>query len=267
MTHNNYGQEMLNLDTSTEDKDLQKELQRHRVEEGRLKKVQSELDAERARREELEARIAELEQRKEDEAYRSYIPEDSYTDPDTLDASAKIAHKAVSSMEQRLQSQLNQLQNQIQRGAMSNNAGMINDVLNRRYPGIVARLNGPDNAAWRVFLQSSDPVSGDQYSNIAQKAMANGNIEAMLYVVDKYVEDSRSSAQFNVSGAVAPASSASSMPTPMGQKPIYRSIADLESMMNRAVKDFERGKITRAQKNEVLAEYNSAFAEGRVGMR
>lgn len=266
MIDNNYGRGA-SLDLNTDDKDLQKELQRHRVEEGRLRKVQNELDAEKARNEELAARIAELERKKEDEAYREYIPEDAYIDPDNLDAAARIAHKAASATEQRLKEQLAQMQEQINRGSMESNANRINAALDHRYPGIIARLNGQDNAAWRVFLSNVDPVSGSSFKAIADNAMRTGNVAAMFYVVDKYVEESQSLAQFNVSDAVAPASSASSSPVGMRQKPIYRSIADLEAMMNKAVKDFDRGKITRAQKNEVLAEYNAAFAEGRVGMR
>lgn len=263
----NYGQG-INLDITTDDKDdLQKELQRHKVEEGRLRKVQSELDAERARNDELVARIAELEKKSEEDAYKAYIPDDSYADPDNLEASAKIAHNAVSSAERRLQAQIAEMQKQIDRGSFESHSNRINQLVNNRYPGIISRLNGPDNAAWRIFLSNTDPVSGQQYKAIADNAMRTGNIDAMFYVVDRYVEDSQSLAQFNVSDAVAPASSATSSPTPMGRKPMYRSIADLEAMMNRAVKDFEHGKITRAQKNEVLAEYNAAFAEGRVGMR
>lgn len=255
-----------NTDLTVRIKELERELQKHRVEEGRLKKVQEELDAAKAHSSELEAQLRSRNIEEDSSRIRGYVPNDTIADPDTLDAVAHMTARTVQESENRFNERLSEMEARMRTmtGTMSQKA--ISDSIEAKYPGLISRMNSGDlSSAWKMFLNETDPAMGMSYSSLSSQAFNSGNENLMFYVIDKFLSNTGSIMQYGKESVAQPTSSASQdVSHSESGKKIYNTIAELEAMMDKASKDYSAGRITQAQKNAVLAEFNSAITESRV---
>ena len=252
-------------DASTRIKELERELQKHKVEEGRLKKVLEELDAAKARNAELEQQLNTRSIEEESSRIRGYAPSDTIADPDTLDAVAKMTARTIKENEKNFNERLSKMESQVNTVAGTMSQKVISESIEGKYPGLINRLNSGDlSTSWKIFLNEFDPMMHQTYSQLASKAFSSNNENLMFYVIEKFLSNTDSQMQYGKESIAQPTSSATQETALDDKKRIYNTIAEVEAMLDKASRDYSAGKITQREKNAVLAEFNSAISEGRI---
>lgn len=256
-------------DASTRIKELEREVQRHKVEEGRLKKVLEELDAAKARTAELEQQLNTRSIEEESSRIRGYAPSDTIADPDTLDAVAQMTARSIKENEKNLNERFNErlskMESQMNTVAGTMSQKVISESIEGKYPGLINRLNSGDlSTSWKIFLNEFDPMMQQTYSQLASKAFSSNNENLMFYVIEKFLSNTDSQMQYGKESIAQPTSSATQEIALDDKKRIYNTIAEVEAMLDKASRDYSAGKITQKEKNAVLAEFNSAISEGRI---
>lgn len=256
-------------DASTRIKELERELQKHKVEEGRLKKVLEELDAAKARNAELEQQLNTRSIEEESSRIRGYAPTNTIADPDTLDAVAQMTARSIKENEKNLNERLNErlsrMESQMNTVAGTMSQKVISESIEGKYPGLINRLNSGDlSTSWKIFLNEFDPMMHQTYSQLASKAFSSNNENLMFYVIEKFLSNTGSQMQYGKESIAQPTSSATQETALDDKKRIYNTIAEVEAMLDKASRDYSAGKITQKEKNAVLAEFNSAISEGRI---
>ena len=145
---------------------------------------------------------------------------------------------------------------------------LFDGEIEKAFPGFVASTSegGPHYEAWVRFLGSIDPATGQPYEATITGAYGRHHIGGVSRVINDFLKDSGIARQAARNDAAQPAGSASGTGDrnpPQGDSKVY-SRREAEAILKQSRDDFDRGRITRAQRNDVISKIQAAIDEGRV---
>lgn len=252
---------------------LKQEVQKHKVEEGRLKKASEELAELRKEKALLESKVQEL--TKADAVARPLRHVDpkrrEVIDEDVLAGTAEMVEGRVSESERALMDRMAQLEAELRKSreddqTVANRA--FDGEIEKAFPGFIAATSegGPHYEAWARFLGSIDPATGQPYEATITGAYGRHHLGGVSRVINDFLKDSGIARQAARKDAAQPAGSASGTGDrnpPQGDSTVY-SRREAEAILKQSRDDFDRGRITRAQRNDVISKIQTAIDEGRV---
>jgi hypothetical protein len=251
---------------------LKAELQKHRVEEGRLKKTSEELAALREEREAMKKRLDELEARSRSDKAIDHVSPDrrKVVDEDVMKGAADVALGVAGELEARLTAKIAEVEQRVDQGSRvrSEADGRVFDqLIEQAKPGFIASTNagGQLCEGWGRFLGKTDPATGLPYEKSLQSAYQQRRLDGVNRVIDIFLDESGVARRGAVSETLAPSASVtvSDGPTATGDKAVY-TMTEANAALDKSRRDFESGQIDSRKRNEIILKIQTAIAEGRV---
>ena len=235
---------------------LERELQRERVEKGRVKALSGEIA-------EKDARIAQLEAELSAAQSRGVIPDelrDSVPD-EVVQASRYVANDAAARNIQPIETRVKSVEavQEQQRQMMER---QFRERISGRYPGFFRSVEGGDKAAqWDSFKRLN-------YQSLMY-AYSGFDFEAVCYFIDSFYRELGVSPGADGSGAATPEprvteSGAGVAAGPDADKSKTYTFEQYSGALEKSQSDFITGKISYAQYSAITRELQAAFDEGRV---
>ncbi len=257
---------------SAEVEQLKAELQRQRVEAGRLKKVSEDLAAAQAELAEMRRKLSEANAKDAEQRALGYIAPErrAIIDEDVMKGSADIARGMISETEARLKAEIAELrakQEQIAQAAGAAVSGAFDSQIERAFPGFIAKTNagGEFNAAWSQFLGTEDPATGLPYERSVQEAYGRQRIAGIARVINAFLEESGVGRRASLVDAVVPSGSASETSgQPRGKDTNVYTTGEMEKALKDARTAYERGTIDLKTRTAITQKFQTAISEGRV---
>lgn len=261
-----------NADEAAEAEQLKAELQKQRVEQGRLKKASDELAATKAELAEAKRKLAELDSRSAEERALGYIDPTrrDIVDEDVMMGSADIAKGIVGESEARLQARLDALEAQVSRTTNAPgeaHGGPVEVMIDKEFPGFLRQTTrgGQWEQAWGTFLGTEDPATGTQYQVSIRDAYARQRMAGVSRVIEAFYKETGFTRMASLQDAVLPSGSASAIGDGRvkGDSNVYTT-GEMDAALKKARDQYDRGEIDGKTRNAITLKYQTAVTEGRV---
>lgn len=197
--------------------ELEAQLQKERVEAGRLRKVNEELTEERRRREELEQEIQQIKSAQRQKSYLDAVPEDlrNTIDEDVIKASGSVTESMIKELRSEIAAEIEALKSKSQqsdKAVMEANVTALHKWVNEEYPGLSGDTakGGPLNEAWQRFMAQTDPVTGRPFGIVINDAFKGNRQQGVKYVLDSFVNAAGITRRGGAGDTITPSGTATS---------------------------------------------------------
>lgn len=247
----------------TEIERLKAELQRERVEHGRVKAL-SQSDAEKSQRiAQLEREVEELKSASQD--YLAMLPPEmrDQIDPDQLKIIGTLASKMQSKQAEefrRRDAERDAEFKRIRESEMRSKAKSVERKIEETFPGFIrdTATGGDKCEPWLRYL-------GNGRQAIVVDAYQNGQFEILSTFISEFLSQIGSSTRGNTTGAVvSPRTTSSAVFDGMSGSDKTMTYADYCSQLEKAGDDVRAGLIDEAKYIAIISNLNKARDEGRV---
>lgn len=242
---------------------LKAELQRERVEHGRVKAL-SQSDAEKSQRiAQLEREVEELKSASQD--YLAMLPPEmrDQIDPDQLKIIGTLASKMQSKQAEefrRRDAERDAEFKRIRESEMRSKAKSVERKIEETFPGFIrdTATGGDKCEPWLRYL-------GNGRQAIVVDAYQNGQFEILSTFISEFLSQIGSSTRGNTTGAVvSPRTTSSAVFDGMSGSDKTMTYADYCSQLEKAGDDVRAGLIDEAKYMAIISDLNKARDEGRV---
>lgn len=243
---------------------LRAELQRERVEHGRVKALSQTLSEKDREIKALKDEVAKLRTTTQD--YLSMIPEElrASVDPDTvkvIGAVAKSLQDGQESEYRRREEERNAREERQRETERQARLATIDQKIEGSFPGFLrdTDIGGDKVQAWGRFLNSG-------HRNAVAEAYNSGNFDALSDYISLFLTKAGVAPRDVANGAVAtprPTSLAGNGGASAGSDKVY-TFDEYSAALEKAGNDAREGRITSAQYNSAMDELNAARDGGRV---
>lgn len=243
---------------------LRAELQRERVEHGRVKALSQTLSEKDREIKALKDEVEKLRTTTQD--YLSMIPEElrASVDPDTVRVIGAVATKLQEGREseyRRREEERNAREERQREAELQSRLATINQKIEGAFPGFLrdTDFGGDKVQAWGKFLNSG-------HRNAVSEAYNSGNFEALSDYISLFLTKAGVALRGDANGAVAtprPTTLAGNGGAQTGSDKVY-SFDEYSAALEKAGNDAREGLITSAQYLSVMDELNAARDAGRV---
>ena len=247
----------------TEIERLKAELQRERVEHGRVKAL-SQSDAEKSQRiAQLEREVEEFKSASQD--YLAMLPPEmrDQIDPDQLKIIGTLASKMQSKQAEefrRRDAERDAEFKRIRESEMRSKAKSVERKIEETFPGFIrdTATGGDKCEPWLRYL-------GNGRQAIVVDAYQNGQFEILSTFISEFLSQIGSSTRGNTTGAVvSPRTTSSAVFDGMSGSDKTMTYADYCSQLEKAGDDVRAGLIDEAKYIAIISNLNKARDEGRV---
>ena len=247
----------------TEIERLKAELQRERVEHGRVKAL-SQSDAEKSQRiAQLEREVEEFKSASQD--YLAMLPPEmrDQIDPDQLKIIGTLASKMQSKQAEefrRRDAERDAEFKRIRESEMRSKAKSVERKIEETFPGFIrdTATGGDKCEPWLRYL-------GNGRQAIVVDAYQNGQFEILSTFISEFLSQIGSSTRGNTTGAVvSPRTTSSAVFDGMSGSDKTMTYADYCSQLEKAGDDVRAGLIDEAKYLAIISNLNKARDEGRV---
>ena len=247
----------------TEIERLKAELQRERVEHGRVKAL-SQSDAEKSQRiAQLEREVEELKSASQD--YLAMLPPEmqDQIDPDQLKIIGTLASKMQAKQAEefrRRDAERDAEFKRIRESEMRSKAISVERKIEETFPGFIrdTATGGDKCEPWLRYL-------GNGRQAIVVDAYQNGQFEILSTFISEFLSQIGSSTRGNTTGAVvSPRTTSSAVFDGMSGSDKTMTYADYCAQLEKAGDDVRAGLIDEAKYMAIISDLNKARDEGRV---
>ncbi len=234
--------------------ELERELQKERVEQGRLRVANDEL---RRAKEEIAALRSQLEAAKE-RTFSDYLSDEDKAklDQDQLAVIDKVVRGRVGDMKAAAKAENDRLREELARRAVD----AFNMEVERIAPGLSAAISNGHRDEWAKWCQAkSRAASVAQAFRSRDAATAAGFIEEFAREVGLRTDGDGLAAHapsYSPRGGTRPAYGA-------GDQTRY-TLAEYNAALRAAASDYDAGRITADERREIMKKFDKALEEGRI---
>ena len=252
---------------------LKADLQRERVEAGRLNKVSQDLDRLRQENEALKKELARTDSDFLKQRLMTGVNKPEMVDSEIQDMvtgiSANATALATERMSYALTPELQHLKDKLEE-VQQRQAQMammtVESQIESAYPGFISRTvkGGQDESKWHIFLSQRDLASGFTYGELLNKAYAIGNVSTTLYIIGLFLKETGYQSQSSNLGMAIQPPGFSGDGGNLHQEPKTYTQQELNKMVDTASRDYDKGLISLDKKSAIIAEVERAINEGRI---
>lgn len=234
--------------------ELERELQKERVEQGRLRAVNDEL---RKAREEIAALRAQLESAKE-RKFSDYLTDEDKEklDQDQLAVIDKVVRGRVGDMRAAAKAESDSLREELAKRAVDS----FNAEVERIAPGLCAAISNGHRDEWTKWCQAKSRAA-----SVAQ-AFRSRDAETAAGFIAKFAEEIGLRSDGDGIAAHAPSYSPRGGTRPAygaGDKTQY-TLAEYNAALRAAAADYDAGRITADERRAIEKKFDKALEEGRI---
>lgn len=250
---------------------LRADLQRHKVEEGRVKSLSE-------RNKALEKELEELRLKAAEGAAKGRSPVDhvdpsrrNTVDEEILEASADMIRGSnkdvLDDVERRVAPLQKALETEREARVRAESAS-FDAQLEQLHKGFAAETNpgGKHVDKWTAYLDKVDARTGLKNSEILSKAYYERRLDGVNTMIDDFKRQSGISRRESMRGAAFPGSQTQhAEPGGDGDGDQTRyTLSQYKAALEKVSQDFSAGRITSAAKSAVLEKFKKAASEGRI---
>lgn len=250
---------------------LRLDLQRHKVEEGRVKALSNQLQEREAELERIRRENEELKNATRKSAVDFLDPElRDRVDEDILSASDKMIRGSHDSLLSEIDKRVAPIQQTLEQERMSRIKAeqvAMDMRIDQLHPGFAAETNkgGKYSDKWEAFLDETDPATGLKNGVILSGAYNGGRVGGVTQMINSFMGYAGISRSESMKENAFPGANANYVEPPVraGDKPIY-SLAEYNKMLADSREAYSSGRQTAKERQALLSKLTDAAREGRV---
>lgn len=248
---------------------LRADLQRHKVEEGRVKSLSEKNKALEKELEDLRKQVSES--KKPVSPVDHVDPSRRHTvDEEILEASADMIRGSSKDVLDDVERRIAPIKKAFEterEARIRAESESFDTRIEQLHAGFAAETNpgGKYVEKWTAYLDKVDPRTGLTNGEILSKAYGERRIEGVNTMIDEFKRQTGISRRESMKGAAFPNGQPQNAdPGGADGDQTRYTLSQYKAALEKASQDFSTGKITSAEKNAVLAKFKKAAEEGRV---